>query len=360
MKPVGDTVSAARDIGVVPVGQSHLAMVPVVARPVRRRSILGGDWDRFAEACSGSLKSTRAHLIGWQFKNLLNYRLRLFEIYAEDSTPPRKIGQCALGFAKAGRHFFLDRLQILAPEAGLWTRAVDAVLQQAGAGAYEYGWELNLEPAREGDLGSITGVSVEAVRPLVVQAIDFSRWPTWDDYYWGMRKGARQSAQFAERDIPDLKFVTRKGWRSLLAAPALIRLKALLSARKKIPLRIAELVTSYIASTLLAPRQTITRVARGGGADLAAYYGVEFGANFYYLEAASLPHNQGASWALLISMIRRAYEQNGRGKFIMGYVDYAIHDEDLGGGLLRSRSACRVTDYPTSIVTFSYTPVAKR
>lgn len=343
-------------MSVVSVAEAYLATVWVVARPVRRRSILGGGWDRFAEVCGGSLKSTRAHLVGWQLKNLPNYRLRLFDLYALDSTPPRKIGQCALGFAKTGRHVFIDRLQLLPPEAGLWTRAMDAILSRCGAGAYEYGWEINLEPAREVDLGDVAGVSVEAVRPLVVQAIDFSRWDTWDEYYWGMRKGARQSAQFAERDIIDLEFVTRKGWRSLLAAPALVRLKALMSARKKIPLRIARLVTSCVGSILLAPKQTITRVAKGGGAVLAAYYGVEFGANVYYLEAASLPNNQGASWALLISMIRRAFEQNPRGKFIMGYVDYAIHDEELGGGLLRSRSACRVTDYPTSIVDFSYTP----
>jgi hypothetical protein len=101
MKPVGDALVAARDIGVVPLGESHLVMVPVVARPARRRSVLSGDWDRFAQACGGSLKSTRAHLIGWQAKNLMNYRLRLFEIYALDSTPPRKIGQCAVGFAAA-------------------------------------------------------------------------------------------------------------------------------------------------------------------------------------------------------------------------------------------------------------------
>ena len=39
MKPVGDTLSAARDIGIAPVDASHLAMVPVEARPVRRRGM---------------------------------------------------------------------------------------------------------------------------------------------------------------------------------------------------------------------------------------------------------------------------------------------------------------------------------
>jgi len=199
-------------------------------------------------------------------------------------------------------------------------------------------------------------VAIEQSTPIVVQAVDFSNWDSWDAYYWGLRKGARQSAQFAYRDIPDLGFVTLRGWQSLLAVPALLRLKASLSRRKHIAVRLAYLITSYLGTTLLTPEHTITRLAKSKGQVLAAYYGTEFGGNFLYLEAASVAGNQGASWALLLSMIQRAYEQDPQGKFIMGYVNYALHDEELSGGLIRSRTACRVTDYPTTIVTFRYQP----
>ena len=38
----------------------------------------------------------------------------------------------------------------------------------------------------------------------------------------------------------------------------------------------------------------------------------------------------------------------------MGDVDYATHDENIGGGLLRFRQSCRVSAYPTSAVRFAY------
>jgi hypothetical protein len=315
-------------------------------------------WDAFAKLCGCSVKSTQAHLTGWRIKNQLHYRLRLFEIYWMYGRAWRKVGQCALGIAKQGKHFFLDRLQLLPGHEHLWTGAMQAVLENTGRGVYEYGWELNPEPPRSDDLAAIPGVGIEDETPLVVQAIDFSRWGSWDDYFRDLRKGARQSAQFAYRDIPDLGFVTLKGRRAILGLPALVRLKMQLSRRKGIGVKLRELVTSYLGAALLSPEHTITRLARGHGRVLAAYYGAEFGGNYLYLEAASEAGNQGASWALLLSMIQRSYENDPRGQFIMGYVNYALHDEELSGGLIRSRTACRASDYPTSIVVFRYAPAA--
>lgn len=355
MKLLGQCGVGAVDVGVT---DSNLAEIEVGVRRVGFGGVTASDWDSFGTACSASMKSTHAHLRGWRFKNMLRCRLSLFEFFALVDGESRKIGQCAVGLAKTGNHVFLDKLLLLPRYAPLWRRAMSAVLAETGAGDYEYGWEMSLEPSREADLTGIPGVTVSSTTPLVVQAIDFRQWPTWDAYYWGMRKGARQSAQFAQRDIPDLSLVTLRGWRALTGVQALAKLKIGLSARKKIALRMPTLVISYVASTLLAPSQTITRLAKSRGRVLAAYYGVEVGSNFYYLEAASVPNNQGAAWALLISMIRRSYELDPQGRFIMGYVNYATHDETVGGGLLRSRSACRVTDYPTSIAAFSYVPAA--
>jgi hypothetical protein len=342
-------------------GSSPIAEVAegrVVARKIDLWAIKGAEWDAFAKACGCSVKATRGHSAAWLLKNFIRYKLCLLELFEREAGGLRKIGQCAIGVSANGASFFLDRIQILPDDQSKWPAAMQAILAELGPGEYGYGWELNLEPPRDEDLAAIPGIAIRNSTPLVVQAIDFSKWDSWDAYYRDLRKGARQSAQFAVRDIPGLNFVTWSGRRSVLAVPALTRLKVSLSKRKNLSLRIMDLLTSYLGWTIICPRYTVTRLARDGGRVLAAYYGAEFGANFYYLEAASVQGNQGASWALLLSMIQRSYERDPKGVFIMGYVNYALHEEEVSGGLLRSRTACRVTDFPTSVVRFDYAPAA--
>ena len=95
-------------------------------------------------------------------------------------------------------------------------------------------------------------------------------------------------------------------------------------------------------------------VIRNGRKVLAAFFGATFGEMTYYFDGASRRRNGGASWRLVLEMMRRAYQQAPKGKFVMGYVDYAIHDKALSDGLIWSRTACRASEYPTSIVTFQY------
>ncbi len=347
--------SAQMASGSSPIAEA--AEARVVARKVDLWSVKGAEWDAFAKACGCSVKATRGHSAAWLLKNFIHYKLCLLEIFEQTGDGSRKIGQCAIGLCTDGASFFLDRIQLLPSDETKWAAAMRAILLETGSGEYEYGWELNLEPPRDDALAALPGVSIKSTTPLVVQAVDFSRWESWDAYYRDLRKGARQSAQFAVRDIPGLNFKTWSGRQSIFAIPALTRLKVSLSKRKNLTLRLMDLLTSYLGWTILCPRYTVTRLARDGNRVLAAYYGAEFGANFYYLEAASVQGNQGASWALLLSMIQRSYERDPQGRFVMGYVNYAIHEEEVSGGLLRSRTACRITDFPTSVVRFKYLPI---
>src|SRR5258708_370947 len=282
---------------------AEAAEARVVARKVDLWSVKGAEWDAFAKACGCSVKATRGHSAAWLLKNFIHYKLCLLEIFEQTGDGSRKIGQCAIGLCTDGASFFLDRIQLLPSDETKWAAAMRAILLETGSGEYEYGWELNLEPPRDDALAALPGVSIKSTTPLVVQAVDFSRWESWDAYYRDLRKGARQSAQFAVRDIPGLNFKTWSGRQSIFAIPALTRLKVSLSKRKNLTLRLMDLLTSYLGWTILCPRYTVTRLARDGNRVLAAYYGAEFGANFYYLEAASVQGNQGASWALLLSMI---------------------------------------------------------
>ena len=331
------------------------ALDVIVAFETRPATVRAAVWDSFAQGCDCSARSSRAHAIAWMLKYRFKYRFRLFEIFAENAGVRRKIGQCALGLSKGG-NVFLDRIALLPDELGHWSSAMSAVLRAAGPGRFQYGWELNVEPRREAELEAIPGVSLETVTPLVVQAIDFSQWESWDAFMRAMRKGARQSAQFARRDIPDLKIESWRGRNCARAVPALLRLRTDLSKRKSLGLRWPSLVASYLGWMFLCPAYTRASLVRGNGRALAVNFRTEFGSNTYYLEAGSVVGNQGASWALVISTIREAYDRDPCGRFVMGYINFATHDEEVGGGLVRSRTAVRAVDYPTSVVTFKYAP----
>ena len=112
---------------------------------------------------------------------------------------------------------------------------------------------------------------------------------------------------------------------------------------------------SGLGMILTCPQYVFTAVVSGKNRALGAIFGVEFGTHVYYDSGGSRPDNGGAAWFLTLAILRRTYERNPRtAKFIMGYVDYAMHEEKIGGGLLRFRRSCRVSDYPTSVVRFSY------
>jgi hypothetical protein len=312
-------------------------------------------WDSFAIRCDVSARGMRQRLAAWQAKHVFHYRMRLFELFAQEGGSPRKVAQCAVAVSRAGRCLFMPRLQILPQDQALWRDAMEGLITAIGAKSYEYGWELNLEPPREDELAAIPGVEIESVRPITVQAVDFARWASWDDYYRKISENSRRNAKAAEKRFPDLEVRVRLGRASVEMLPALVRLKAEQLRRKQLNLSAASLAVTYLGSALIEPEHMVSAGVLAGGRVLSTAFGWEVGDNFWYLDAASAVDNGGAAWTLLLALLQRSYERCPTGKFIMGYVDFAMHDEAQGGGLLRSRQACRVTDYPTSIVNFRYT-----
>jgi hypothetical protein len=313
-------------------------------------------WDDFAALAGCSVRGTHSHARGWAVKNFGRGKLLMFEFFIDLNGLITKIGQCSIGQRAGGVRTILDRLQVHPSFSELWPDIMEALLSKSGTGIYEYGWELSLESPRLADIQRIAGVKVRKSVELVVHAVDFSRWKTWEDYYWDLRKGTRQAAQFAYRDIPDLRFRYLEGWAAIRNIPPLIKLKLALSSRKNLGLNARKLAASYLGWIAFNSRYLVTNLARGFGRNLAIYYGTEFGVNSYYLEAAAVRENKGAQWALLLEMMRRAYERQPTGKFIMGYTNYATHEEDSGGGLVRSRQACRVTNYDNMVVIFDFQP----
>lgn len=229
-----------------------------------------------------------------------------------------------------------------------------AILRAAGPGEYTYGWTHNLEQPRESDLRRISGVTISTVRPITVEAVDFSRWSSWDEYWRATSNNIRRNVKKAQVEIVDLALESRRGVRSLAQIPAVVRLRVATYHRKGLNFRPLREIASTAGTVLSCPECAFTVLASGRGKVLAAFSGFQFGANTYYLDGGSTSDNAGASWYLMMHMLREAYDRAPQGRFVMGYIDHAIHDEAVGGGLVRSRQSCRVTDYETSIVRFRW------
>jgi hypothetical protein len=243
-------------------------------------------------------------------------------------------------------------MQLLPEQERCWAAAMRGILTRLGPAHCTYGWNWNLEPPREDTLAGFAGVEVTSVRPFFIQAVDFSNWSSWDDYYRSISENARRNAKAADRNHPDLAIEVRRGTDWLRYMPDLVHLQ--MDQARRYGWRDSALsrMVHYTALTLACSEFTVGAAARAGGKTLAVSNGWAAGPNFWYINAASERENGGAAWKLLIEMLRFSYERAPQGKFVMGHVDYAIHDDAEGGGLLRSRRSCRVTDYPASIVTF--------
>jgi hypothetical protein len=309
-------------------------------------------WDDFALACGGSIRATHGHATGWRLRDPLSRRLRAYRVRLSGGGPV--IGQCVVGISRGRNGQFLDRLQLQDEHAHLWGSAMAAILADLGTGGFTYGWVLNVEPSREADLASLADVRIEKVRPITVQAVEFVRWPSWDRYFSAVSENSRRNAKAALKNVPDMKVTTLRGRRALTAVPLLVRLRASLSDRKKLSLPIARLFASYTFTLFYSARYMLVTYVTGGRRPLYCYYGAEYGQETYYLEGASVSDNRGAAWHVLLGELQRAYQRTPQGRFIMGFIDPATHDDAVGGGLLRSRDACRVTNFPTAIVDFVY------
>jgi hypothetical protein len=318
------------------------------ARVLRLRDCDAAQWDAFAQSCGASYRSAHSWLRAWASKSFLRHDLKLLEL----SCDGWKIGQCAVGIGR-GDGVFLDKLQLAPSASAHWIEAMMAILAALGPRKYVYGWDLNLEEPRENDLRRIPGVRIEAGSPLMVHVVDFSRWATWPEYWKSTSSNTQRNARRAEKE--NIRVDVHQGIASLAHVPAITRLRSAMYERKGLDFGPAKVLASSVATHVTCRNYSLTAVAYDGDTPVAGFSGMEFGSQTYYIDGGSLTSNKGAAWYVQMAMLRRSWERHSDGaKFVMGYVDYATHDEDIGGGLIRSRKAVRASDFPTSIVTFSF------
>ena len=228
-----------------------------------------------------------------------------------------------------------------------------ALLAKIGPGSYRYGSQWNTEPPREQALQYLDGVGVESVESLFVQAIQFSRWSSWDGYMRQVSQNARRNAARAVRTYPMLQVNVHRGPSTLLDMPALTRLNLSMARRKQLTASPTQQLLRLLLRLITMGDYTITAVVTDKRRQLAAFSGIEFGGNTYYMMGGSELENGGAAWHLLLKMIRRAYDRApATGKFLMG----PLEEQSPGWvNLARSREQCRVSNLATSIVRFTFT-----
>ncbi len=313
-------------------------------------------WDAFAERCGASFRCASGALSLWQLDHHGWHRMHRLDLMLVRPGQFLKIGQVAVGVGRKLR-VFADSIQLLPDQLHLWPQAMDAVLRHLGAGEYHYGSQWNIEAPREDALSALPGVEVRAVEGITLDVVEFRQWNDWTSYFRAISNNAKRNAKRAQDTFPDMEVQSRIGLASLQSWFSLYKLKAKLAQRKKLDLSGLRSILRFGMRLAALRNRAFTSIVRCGGKPMAAFSGIDFGANTYFLEAGSCDGNTGTNWHLLLGMLERAFARDPRGQFVMG-AQYASDPRDQG--LAFSRRQIRVSLLPTSEVVFRYKPPAVR
>jgi hypothetical protein len=310
------------------------------------------DWNVFAALCDGGYRSSfrflhATHVLRWP-----RTRIHLYEIHTKKGGQTIKIAQAAI--RKTGNTFFFeDKLQILPGHEVDWCAIMTVLIGKIGPGDYCYGSLLNLEPSRHSDIATLPGVVINNCREIVVQYVDFAKWDSWEAYHSAISTNSKRNAKRAQTENAGIGFREARGLATLKGMGYLLKSREEMYSSKVIQFEKVRAALSYLGRIIGSGDQAFSAFITANSGYLASMSGVVFDNKTYYLDGGRRMAPRGASWFLMIEMLRTCYQRCAKGKFIMGYVDYALHDDNIGGGLLRSRQSCRTTDQPTSVVTFS-------
>jgi hypothetical protein len=319
------------------------------------RTIDRREWDDFAARAAGGLRSASGYLRLLNLYCLLHpkRRLKSIEIFIEDSTARATIGRATI-VQRPDVQEFAHRLLLDPKYAERRRDAFELCLKHLGRGDYEYGSAWSLEQAPLDAVKAIPGVVVKSVRDIHVQLVDFADFKNWDDYYSRVSTNIKRNVKRAENTFRDLEVVEQRGHASWGAALTHFRLHNRLYKQKLGRAWLLRTLFSSGLNIICYGEDSAIFVARANGVPMATMTQVRFGDNFYYLEGGREPVQCGPAWFLQIEAIRRAFNAAPKGKFILGYVDFALHDGQTSDGLLRARKALRAKDVITQVVEFSY------
>lgn len=313
------------------------------------RSTTKYEWDRLAGACNASFRCGYHAARAWQLDHHVWCRMRRYAFHLGDATESR-IGQVAIGTGSRVRAF-ADGLQLLPHHADHWASCMRTLLETLGPGVYHYGSRWNLEPARDEACAQISGVHVVDVRAITMYAVHFARWSTWDAYIRDVSENARRNARKAAKLGPRLSIEIGYGARMLRYAHDLLRLRRDLYARKGVAFSMRINLFRLLLRAVAMRDQAFIAIARRDNNVIAAFGGITFGRDTYFMDSAAVPDDDGAYWFLMLRMLEDAYRRAPQGRFVTGAY-YA--NTPVSKGLDFFRYQCRAEGHATSEFTFRY------
>ncbi len=316
---------------------------------VRPRSAFfdNSDYTEFAAANGGTWRSAadqiRLEALGGAFRRKI---IPLDITLAEGGA---KIGQCCLIDDGKVRRFH-DGLQLAPAYRTLWPGALKAVMNLAPDVEHIYGNEVSLEPCRAADLSSMACIEVLNVRNVTVHFVDLAKFESWEAYYSAISTNVKRNVKRAEARVPSLQLIDTAGRSAFWAAKDVTDLITAVRERKK--LRTQQASWLRLAKRVLVTPEglCVTRMIEQGQCQAVAYCHT-FGPNTFYLRGGSSEESDGASWLMLVTLLKRQWERDRTGRFVLGFIDFTLGDEGREG-LLRQRNSLRKSDFDTSIIRF--------
>ena len=344
-----DNLAALCDVGQIKTTKISKILIESSATKVK-------EWDLFVAKCGCSYRCL--YRASWVLhgNHKIPFSVRRFDIILESSTEKRKIGQFVLVTSRTLK-LFSDQLQLLPEWQYLWHEIMQRILEELGPGRYRYGSEWMTGPCRAESLRQFPNVNVLYTKKARLEAVDFSLWSNWNDYWSSISKNITRNYNKYIKESESQGLIIASLRHSLIYHFDISRLKVITLVDKGVS---SSKVRVYLKSAmryLVLSRHIkfVICVASNGRLDSFAAC-VAIGANTYYLEGGSSKIKMGSGWFTLMNAMRQAYHAgNGRGLFIMGPVDDDTTGKPHWIGLEQSRQQCRVVQRPVSIVDFEIT-----
>jgi hypothetical protein len=286
---------------------------PVVLSERSLSAIQPAEWDAFVVACAGSFLGTwrvvRAHR--------LRSRVRAFEFTARDASgTPRKIGQCAVAIAR-GRVRFLDRLHLVPGFVESWDHCINLVIERCGAGTYEYGSPWNPEERRPPS--NAVGALVPRLlreKAFFIDRVDFRRWRDFDAYRRDVSENIRRDYRKAVEASATVE--TKYGMAAIRDLVTLVRLRGEVMQRNGERFSGPLDATRHLLKLACIGDLAFITTVRTEGRCHAAFFGVEFGDDIYYLSGGTAKNSQGYGSYLFLTLIERWFATHPQGKLYLG------------------------------------------
>jgi hypothetical protein len=328
---------------------------------IERMKSSPADWDAFAIECNASHRELNGWIWYRQIRSHLLFRVVRYNIAIREAGRSIKIGQFAIGYGPVRRIFSVG-LHLLPEYRDTWVACMEAVLRKLGPGRYVYGSDWSFEQPREDSFAAMAGVTVTGVEKYMTEAVDFSRWTSWEDYQKAVSSNIRRTVKNAKAELEPFEIDIRSGTSSIEIFPKFHYSKFRMLKRKLHKLRRPRHLNfllllnpaHFFIRILLSGRKSISAILTHKGQVIASFSGVEIGQTCYFFEGGSVESN-GAGWLLNMSVMHDFYLRHPTGRFVMGCQDR--RDDQSADGWespVRYRSRARVTGFPTSRVTFTY------